>query len=603
MALTSPGVEVSVINESFYVPSDAGTTPLFIVASGTNKAPGSGSGTASGTTTANANTVYLLSSQRELTETFGDPKFYTDASGNALHGYELNEWGLQAAYSFLGIANRAYVLRTNVDLTELVGSASSPTANPTDGTYWFDLASSSFGIQEWSKTNQVFTAKTPILITSVSDLVGNSSTGAPKTSIGSVGDYAVNTTHVSNKMYYKNDGGAWAQLGSSAWHLSHPVVSVASGTAVTTKTMNVNGVTITSGGTALSDVVAAIASNVTNVTAAIDTATGNLEIYHNGYALGDSTAGTNTIRFEEGNGLLAELGITPGTYKGPTFLQSKHTSRPTWKTADDNRPNGSVWFKTTSANSGTNVIAKLYDSTSGSWGTVSSPLYATNHSAIYNTDPTNGGTGIAAGTLYAQYNITEEGIASADAADTTPNVGDLQLFRYEGAETIISSKTVYPLNLQGKFTCSESVKNAEALVEKIVTVANQDGSTIADAEDFVTGFAAANFTNLEASIITSGNYKGAIQIKHKLGGEFRMVDNVEGTPLATAGFSTSTAHAYGGYTANSTTLIDNLYAAPTGETMDSSANHGLVASNWKRLSYTAGIDAPSNEASRWFIMV
>jgi hypothetical protein len=34
MALTSPGVEVSVINESFYVPSDAGTTPLFIVASG-----------------------------------------------------------------------------------------------------------------------------------------------------------------------------------------------------------------------------------------------------------------------------------------------------------------------------------------------------------------------------------------------------------------------------------------------------------------------------------------------------------------------------------------------------------------------------------------
>jgi len=606
MALTSPGVEVSVINESFYVPSDAGTTPLFIVASGQNKAPGSGSGTASGTTTANANTVYLLSSQRELTETFGDPKFYTDASGNALHGYELNEWGLQAAYSFLGIANRAYVLRPNVDLTELVGSASSPTADPTDGTYWFDLASSSFGVQEWSATNQVFTAKTPTLITSVSDLAGNSSTGAPKTSIGSIGDYAVNTTHVSNKMYYKNDAGAWTQLGSSAWHLSHPVVSVASGTTVVSgQTMSINGITVTPGGTALSDVVAAIASNVTNVTAAIDTVTGNLEIYHNGYALGDSSGagGTNTIRFEEGNGVLASLGITAKIYKGPTFLQSKHTSRPTWKTADDNRPNGSVWFKTTSANSGTNIIAKLYDSTNGAWGTVSSPLYATNNSAIYNTDPTNGGTGIAAGTLYAQYNITEESMASGDALDTTPNVGDLQLFRFEGAETIISSKTVYPLNLQGKFTCSESVKNAEALVEKIVTVANQDGSTIADAEDFVTGFAAANFTNLEASIVTSGNYKGAIEIKHKLGGDFRMADNVEGTPLATAGFSTSTAHAYGGYTANSTTLIDNLYAAPTGETMDSTTNAGIVASNWKRLSYTAGINSPNNEpadGSLWY---
>ena len=194
-------------------------------------------------------------------------------------------------------------------------------------------------------------------------------------------------------------------------------------------------------------------------------------------------------------------------------------------------------------------------------------------------------------------------MASGDALDTTPNVGDLQLFRFEGAETIISSKTVYPLNLQGKFTCSESVKNAEALVEKIVTVANQDGSTIADAEDFVTGFAAANFTNLEASIVTSGNYKGAIEIKHKLGGDFRMADNVEGTPLATAGFSTSTAHAYGGYTANSTTLIDNLYAAPTGETMDSTTNAGIVASNWKRLSYTAGINSPNNEpadGSLWY---
>ena len=172
-------------------------------------------------------------------------------------------------------------------------------------------------------------------------------------------------------------------------------------------------------------------------------------------------------------------------------------------------------------------------------------------------------------------------MTAADAADTTPNVGDLQLFRHEGGATTIISKTAYPTGLQGTFTCSESVKNAEAMVSKTVTVSNADGSTIADAEDFVTGFAAANFTNLEASIVTSGEWKGAIQISHKLGGDFRMFDT-EGTPLATAGFSTSTAHTYGGYIANSTTLIDNLYAAPTGETMDSSANTGLVATNWIR---------------------
>ena len=226
----------------------------------------------------------MISSQRELTETFGDPKFYTDSSSNPLHGYELNEWGLQAAYSFLGIANRAYVLRVNADLTELVGSATPPTADPSDGTYWFDLASSSFGLFEWSQTDQKFTAKTPTLITSVTDLVGNSSTAAPKTSIGSQGDYAINTTHVSNKIYKKSSGNAWVQVGSSAWHLTLPVISVATGTTVTSgHTMQINGILVTSGGTALSDVATAInTANAAGVTASVKSTPGNLEIFENG---------------------------------------------------------------------------------------------------------------------------------------------------------------------------------------------------------------------------------------------------------------------------------------------------------------------------------
>ena len=600
MAQTSPGVEVSVINESFYVPSDAGTTPFFIVTSGTDKTSGSGSGTASGTTSANANTAYLISSQRELTETFGDPKFYTDTSSNSLHGYELNEWGLQAAYSFLGIANRAYVLRVNADLTELVGSATPPTADPTDGTYWFDLASSSYGIFEWSQTDQKFTAKTPTLITAVTDLVGNASTGAPKTSIGSQGDYLINTTHVSNKIYKKSAGNAWNQLGSSAWHKTLPVKTVATGTTVTSShTMQMNGVLVTSGGTALSDVNTAITTaNVPGVTSSVNSTTGDLEIFHNGLGFGDSTAGYNTIRFEASatGTLLADLGITANTYKGTKFLQDKHTNRPTWKTADDNRPNGSVWFKTTSANAGANVIAKLYSSASASFSSVSAPLYATNHSAIYNLDPTNGGTSIAVGTLYTQYNITEQGAAKGES-DQTVNVGDLQLFRYEttGA-TIISSKTTSPsFTANETFTVRESIKNQEALnASKTVTMVSGDGSTLGDADDFVTAFTSAGFTNLTAEIISSGEYKGAIKITHKLGGEFRM-NNVSGTPVDDAGFGTSVAHTYGGYTANSSTLLDNLYVVPTGDSEDSTVGNEVMASNWKRLSYTASTSAPSNE--------
>ncbi len=611
MALTSPGVEVSVINESFYVPSDAGTTPLFIVASGQDKLSGSGDGTASGTTTANANTAYLISSQRELTETFGDPKFYTDASGNALNGYELNEYGLQAAYSFLGIANRAFVLRVNTNLSDLVGSASAPTANPTDGTYWFDLASTSYGIFEWSQTNQKFTAITPTLITEVTNLVGNSSTGAPKTSIGSQGDYAINTTHVTNKIYKKTSSNTWVQLGSEAWHNSVPVFSVASGTTVTDgHTMVINGTTITAGGTSLTNVASAINNSAdgssvpasAGVSAAINAVSGALEIFHNGTDLGDSSAGRNTIDIEEGTGLLASLGITAGTYNGAQFLQAAHTSRPTWKTADENRPNESVWFKTTNANSGANLSTKLYSASTGAFSTVSSPLYATNHSAIYNLDPSAGGTGIAAGTVYAQYNVTED---SASGANSTNALGDFQLMRYEGGKTVIQSKTTNPSFTAGEtFTVQESIKNQATLnAAKQVTMVSGDGSTLGDADDFVTAFTTAGFTNLTAEVISSGEYKGAIKITHELGGDFRMNDGATaadptatgGTPLADAGLSTSQAHAYGTYTANSTTLIDNLYIAPAGDKDDSTLGNETIATNFKRLSYTASSSAPSNE--------
>ena len=597
MALTSPGVEVSVINDSFYVPSDAGTTPLFIVASSQDKKNGAGSGTAAGTQTANANTVYLISSQRELTETFGDPKFYTDASANPLHGYELNEWGLQAAYSFLGVANRAYVLRANIDTNDLLGSANAPTARPVDGTYWFDLASSTYGIFEWSQSDQKFTAKTPTLITSVTDLVGNSSTAFPKTSIGSVGDYAINTTHVSNKIYKKTASNTWLHLGSSAWHLSLPVFTVNSGTTVTSgHNIQVNGVQVQTSGTALSDVATAFSSaNVPGVSASVNSTTGNLEIFHNGLAFGDSTAGFNTIRLEEGNGtLLSDLGLTAGTFNTNKFLQASHTSRPTWKTADENRPSGSVWFKTTSANSGTNIVTKLYNATLGAFATVTAPLHATNHQAIFKLDPSNGGTSIAAGTIYTQFNITEQSVDGQ--SDTTPNVGDFQLFRYEGGETIISSKTTHPTFVHNEtFSVRESVKGQEALAAaKTVTIQSSDGSTVADKEDFVTAFTAQNFTNLEASIITSGEFTGAIQIKHKLGGEFRM-NQLSGTPLDDAGLGVSQAHPYGGFTANSSTLVDNLYVAPTGDSEDSTVGNEVIASNFKRLSYTASLNEPTSE--------
>ena len=168
MALTSPGVQVSVIDESFYTPAEPGTRPLFIVATAANKTPSSGSGTAVGTTAARAGTVYTITSQRELAETFGDPIFKVDTNNNPIYAGELNEYGLQAAYSFLGVSNSALVVRANLDLNDLSPQAEAPGGEPEDGTFWLDTANSSFGVFQWDGRDarvggQAFTNKTPIV--------------------------------------------------------------------------------------------------------------------------------------------------------------------------------------------------------------------------------------------------------------------------------------------------------------------------------------------------------------------------------------------------------------------------------------------------------
>ena len=150
MALNSPGVEIQVIDESFYVPNEPATRPLIIVASAENKTNSAGTGIARGTLASNAGLPYLITSQRELVEVFGTPKFYKDASQNPIHGGEINEYGLQAAYSFLGVANSCYIMRANIDLGELVSRAEEPGANPAAGTYWLDTQNTRLGIFEWN---------------------------------------------------------------------------------------------------------------------------------------------------------------------------------------------------------------------------------------------------------------------------------------------------------------------------------------------------------------------------------------------------------------------------------------------------------------------
>ena len=108
MALVSPGVEVTIIDQSQYLPAPTNSIPLIVLATARNKADPTGTGVAVGTTTANAGKLFQVTSQRDLVTIYGNPFFYTTSTGTPIQGYELNEYGLLAAYSALGVTNRVY---------------------------------------------------------------------------------------------------------------------------------------------------------------------------------------------------------------------------------------------------------------------------------------------------------------------------------------------------------------------------------------------------------------------------------------------------------------------------------------------------------------
>ena len=213
--LVSPGVSVTVSDESQYAAATQGTLPLLVIATASNKADASGSATATGTVPANAGVAFLVSSQRELVETFGEPKFY-EVGGSVVHGAETSEYGLLAAYQYLGVSNNAYVIRADVDLAELEASITEPAGVITNGTHWHDTSKTKFGLFTWSGTAWVSNAISVLDDTPGTGNVEAISGGfaAPVDHHGSAGDYAV-VTSTANVTYYEKVASAWIQMGDT----------------------------------------------------------------------------------------------------------------------------------------------------------------------------------------------------------------------------------------------------------------------------------------------------------------------------------------------------------------------------------------------------
>ena len=234
MALVSPGVEVTVTDESAYGAPGAGTIPLIVIATREDKADPTGSepdGIAKYTKSINAGDVVRVTSQRELTQFFGNPTFETNSSV-IVQGSETSEYGLLAAYSYLGQGSQAIIVRADIDLAQLEPNENEPvSAWSQASTLWIDTNASKFGIHEYATASGLWVAKTPSVEVNADATAGEVTGTFTPTADVVTGGYLVvihlNQVGDASLQYFVETTGAWVALTSTSAtfsaHYSTPV--------------------------------------------------------------------------------------------------------------------------------------------------------------------------------------------------------------------------------------------------------------------------------------------------------------------------------------------------------------------------------------------
>jgi hypothetical protein len=508
MALVSPGVEVTIIDQSQYLPAASSSVPLVVLATAQNKANAAGTGVAAATTAANANKLYQVTSQRDLVNLFGTPFFYKTTNGTSIQGYELNEYGLLATYSLLGATNRCYVLRADIDLGSLVGSLSRPLGNPADGTYWLDTTNSSWGIYEFNSSTGKFANQTPIVITDSLYITDD----YPNDAIGNVGSYAVIATEITGGEYsrstffYKTWLNTWVELGSQEWKAAIPlVIGTVSSPVLTTGdsfSINVNGqfsvtITISAGWTV---------TNIVNEINGLDIGYLSARVIDNKLSIAYSEPELdNFLTLSEGtNTPLADMGITPKIYFSPDTYYGTSANMPLWTSSQTNpHPTGSIWIKTSVSGSGMNLQMSEYASSTDTWvnkivNKYSSLFNSGNNGAIADLSSI-GGSDIPAGTVVALYG-SYYGYA--------PWPGIKYYVKNTTGPTVVIGSVTNPSITTAK-QLSVSVTDAAGTIQNRTLTTTGVTSTA-----FLTDWQVTNIPYTAISLTATG----AIQLEHTLGG-------------------------------------------------------------------------------------
>lgn len=223
MALVSPGVEVTVVDESAYGAPGSGTIPLLVIATRTNKADATNStvdSIAPYTKAAVAGQVVRVTSQREVTQYFGNPTF-TRSGNSIVQGSETSEYGLMAAYSYLGQGSQAFIVRADVDLAELDATTTEPVGEfATNNTLWVDTDGSKYGIHEYDDTTGLWIEQTPTVEANEAATTAEAGgTYTPTATVVNDGYLVVVHSDQSANIslqYFKGVSGAWEILDNAA---------------------------------------------------------------------------------------------------------------------------------------------------------------------------------------------------------------------------------------------------------------------------------------------------------------------------------------------------------------------------------------------------
>jgi len=577
MALISPGVQVTIIDESQYTPTAAGSIAYVLLATAQDKSNPSGT-VATGTTVANAEKLITVTSQRDLVSLFGSPIFQVDSAGVPINADERNEYGLLTAYSALGVSNQMYIQRANVDLAQLEGTSIRPTGEVSDGTYWLDLNTTNWGIFEWYPGDSAFDIQVPTVITSNTQL----SSGVPLSSVGAIGDYAIVATSSSNPVYYKGYSNQWSLVGSSSWAANVPIITgqIANpGNLTIYDKVVLNQTVVTTGATTMTGVASAINSGMIGkgVTSRVNSS-GTLEIFADATAassgnlslpdgklyIAKGTAyGVGNVDLAGKVGLFTALdgAANNKTILGPTVSYASYTNPPAWRTSDTNpRPGGSVWFKTSATGNGANWGLKEYSSALATWESLAAPLYSSDTVAIQGLDFTAGGSGLPVGTVYVKYDTL--GTNTGSFKPYVKNVSGL--LKITG--NVAGGSATYSIG--NSFTLEASVPASAVTSSAVITL------TSTNAGGLVGDILGAGIPNISAAIESTG----AISISHLAGGTIKITLGT-GNPLSQAGL-----------------LIDSKVQTIT-------AGSVYLASPFTSLTYSPSTTAPfsnPNDNTLWY---